>query len=111
MDDSTTTGQRQHERPVVNGEATIQAASSQTTGPLVNVSEGGLQVLCRFPGTVGESVEVCFTPEGYPKLIRAQGKVTRLGPDRVGIEFTQLFSWQPIWREISEFYAVGGRQD
>src|SRR3990167_1872655 len=81
MDNSTTTEQRQHERPVVNGEATIQAATSQATGSLVDVSEGGLQILCRFPGGVGESVEVCFTPDGYSKQIRAQGRVTRLGPD------------------------------
>jgi len=111
MEDSTKTRQRQHERPVVNGEATVRTATSQATGALVDVSEGGLQVLCRVPANLGESVEVCFTPEGYPEQIRAPGKVTRLGPDRVGIEFTQPSAWRPIWREIAAFYAVKDRQE
>ncbi|MBI3934386.1 MAG: PilZ domain-containing protein [Acidobacteria bacterium] len=109
MENSTTTGQRQHERPVVNGEATVRTASIQATGSLVDVSEGGLQVLCRVPVSVGESVEVCFTPEGYPNEIRAQGKVSRVGPDRVGIDLTQTASWPATWQELKKFYAPSKR--
>ena len=35
---------RQQERSLADGEATIHTAAGQATGPLVDVSEGGLKV-------------------------------------------------------------------
>jgi PilZ domain len=104
-------GGRQHDRSLADGEVKIFAASAQATGALVDVSKGGLQILCRVPAMIGEFVEVRFTPEGFPEEVRAQGKIARIERDRVGIEFTQLSSWLPVWQRISAFYAVESRRD
>ncbi|OFW35932.1 MAG: hypothetical protein A3J28_10460 [Acidobacteria bacterium RIFCSPLOWO2_12_FULL_60_22] len=105
MEHSTTTEGRQRERSLANGEATIHTASGQAAGPLVDVSEGGIQILCPMSGSIGELAEVCFTPEGYPEQIKAQGRVARIQPDRVGIELPQTSSWLATWEKIREFYA------
>ena len=102
---------REQERFLMDGGLMILTASNQARGALVDVSEGGLQILCQFPGSVGDSVEVRFAPQGYAKEIRVQGKVARVEPDRVGIEFQESSSWQPIWRDLSAFYAAANRME
>jgi len=110
MVDSPTTGGRQHDRYVANGQATIRTASGQATGELVDVSEGGLLILCRLPATVGERAEVRFTPQDYPEEIEVQGRVARARPDRVGVSFAQTNWWQSAWRKMHAFRTVSQKK-
>ena len=93
------------ERSVANGAATVTAASGQATGQLVNLSESGLQVLCRLTVVLGEPVEISIVPDGYAERLTAQGKIRRVLPDRVGIEIAPSTSWQSDWKKLCEFYA------
>jgi PilZ domain len=101
---------RKFTRPVTNGVATLHADSGIASGQLVDLSEGGLQVLCRISASIGERVEVRFIPEGYPEEISGEGRVARILPDRVGIEFTDSASWRETWKKLSEFFAADPRQ-
>ena len=94
---------------MADGEATIHTAAGQATGPLVDVSEGGLQILCHISGSVGELVEICFLPQDYPEEITLPGRVVRIQPDRVGIDLTQTASWPATWQELQKFYAPSKR--
>ena len=65
-------------RYVVDGEAAICSASGAATGTLVDVSSGGLLILGRIPVSLGEQVEVRFTPQGYPEEISVSGRILRV---------------------------------
>jgi len=110
MVDAITTEGRQHDRFVANGQATVRTASGQATGELVDLSEGGLLILCRVPASVGEMAEVRFTPQDYPDEITVQGRVARARPDRVGVTFAQTNWWQSAWRKLHAFRTVSQKK-
>ena len=110
MAESPTTGGRQHDRYAADGRATIRTASGQATGELVDLSEGGLLILCRMPASIGERAEVRFTPRDYPEEIQVQGRVARARPDRVGVTFTQTSWWQSAWRKLHAFRTVSQKK-
>ncbi|OFV95573.1 MAG: hypothetical protein A3H28_16930 [Acidobacteria bacterium RIFCSPLOWO2_02_FULL_61_28] len=110
MAHSITTEGRQHERLVADGEAIIRTATGQATGELVDVSQSGLLILGRIPVSIGESVEVSFTPRDYPEEVKVRGRVARVRPDRVGIAFSETRWWQSAWRKLVAFRTVSQKK-
>ena len=114
MDELTTAQLRKHLRAVVSGDArlysTVSHATGQVTGQVVDISEGGLQLLCRLPESLGASsgdlVEIRFTLQDYPEEIAVRGRVVHVEPDRVRLELVQSPGWQSTWQKILAFYAV-----
>jgi PilZ domain-containing protein len=102
--------EREHYRLASDGVVTLVVAAVQARGQLVNLSESGLQVLCRVSASLGDAVEVRFTPEGYPEEITSKGTIARILPDRVGIAFTDGAAWRETWQKLSKFYAAEPRQ-
>ena len=114
MDELTTAQLRKHLRSVVSGDArlysTVSHATGQIAGQVVDISEGGLQILCRLPESPkispGDMVEIRFTLRDYPEEITVRGRVAHIEPDRVRLELIQSPGWQSTWQKILAFFAV-----
>src|SRR5262249_12909158 len=102
MDELSTAQLRKHLRSVVSGDArlysTVSHATGQVAGQVVDISEGGLQILCRMPDSLkassGDLLEIRFTLQDYPEEIAARGRVAQVSPDRVRLELIQSPVWQ-----------------
>ena len=86
---TVTTERRQHKRYLVVGKAVLQMPRGNATGELVDIGQGGLQVLTDAPLLVGESLWVHFAVQGYPLEVKSKGEVVRSEAGFVGIAFPE----------------------
>lgn len=92
-------------RAVLNGEAIVHTLTRRFTGTLVNLSESGVQVLCREPAGLGDAAQVQLLIDGYQREVSVNGEIRRVLPDRIGIQFECSEAWKSEWGLLNDLCA------
>ena len=78
---------RAHKRFIVNGQASFELPSGKFQAEVVSISAGGLLLITEAKPVMEERLQVQFVLEGFAGQHQGEGRVTRLEPGVVGVEF------------------------